>query len=68
MIYYISFIRQQTKGQGTLKWDLENDGKSRKYSWIQLTFSFLSLPLSFPVSQSAVYLLQVSRALTLITQ
>lgn len=30
VIYYISFIRQQTKGQGTLRWDLANDGKCKQ--------------------------------------
>lgn len=42
---------------------MEN-ANSRKYSWIQLTFSLLFLYLLFSVSQSAVYLLQVSLAQT----
>lgn len=29
-IYYIGFIRQQTKGQGTLRWLLGNDGKCKQ--------------------------------------
>ena len=30
VIYYTSFIRQQTKGQGTLRWALANDGKCKQ--------------------------------------
>lgn len=30
VIYYMGFIRQQTKGQGTLRWALANDGKCKQ--------------------------------------
>ncbi len=30
VIYYMRFIRLQTKGQGTLRWALANDGKCKQ--------------------------------------
>lgn len=30
LIYYMGFIRQKTKGQGTLRWALVNDGKCKQ--------------------------------------